>query len=151
MEKIEGMIEGVEVKEGVKQDGSAWKRMAYTIGGKKYSTFLASLQNCKAGDFVVMTYKTDGKYNTVETIQVAEKQETKVQPEVRVEKVGENNNFVDTQRLIVRQNALQNANNFMANATKLVELGIIPKEKAPKGNQLEVLGYAKIFEDWVFR
>jgi len=155
MEKIEGIIEGVDVKEGVKQDGRAWKRMAYTVGGKKYSTFLDKLQQRRAGDFVVMEYSksADGKYNTVETIQVTEKKQQvqEVQPEIKTEKVGENNNIVDKDRIIVRQNSLTQANSFANNVLKQVELGIISKEIAPKITLIKVLDWAKEFENHVFR
>ena len=149
------MIEGVDVKEGVKQDGSTWKRMAYTVGGKKYSTFLDKLQQRRAGDFVVMEYSksADGKYNTVETIQVTEKKQQvqEVQPEIKTEKVGENNNIVDKDRIIVRQNSLTQANSFANNVLKQVELGIISKETAPKITLIKVLDWAKEFENHVFR
>lgn len=152
MEKIEGFIEVAEVKEGVKQNGEAWKRMAYTIQSHKYSTFDANKQNCKAGDFITLTYKKspDGKFNTIETIEKSEDR----QPEIKTEKVSMEENqpphYVNKDKVIVRQNSLTQANSFASNILKQIELGIIPKEDA-KINLLKILEWAKEFENHVFR
>ena len=51
---------------------------------------------------------------------------------------------------IVRQNSLTQANSFVGNLLKQVELGIIEKDTVQKLEPLTIINYAKIFEDYVF-
>ena len=62
-----GIIEAKEEKSGGQEDPrGAWKRIAFTIGGKKYSTFDTALKEFNAGDCVNFEFKTsEGGYNNI--------------------------------------------------------------------------------------
>lgn len=59
---IKGQIESVEIKTGKSPKGS-WKRWAYKIGDKSYSTFDAKIgDKFKVGDNVSIDGEQDGQY-----------------------------------------------------------------------------------------
>lgn len=60
---ISGLITGLTQTEGVKQDGSKFKKYSVSIGGKKYSTFSATIAKTaseakKSGQTVDIVFKT---------------------------------------------------------------------------------------------
>lgn len=129
-------------------DNGPWELMTFDIDRNLYSTFNKDFMDFKMGDDVEIEYEKKGKYNTIKTMKLAGKGGDLEQFK---QDAGPQVPLVDTQRLIVRQSALNQANVYFANILKLVELGILPKESAPKGNQVDVLAWAKEFESWVFR
>ena len=73
METIKGKIQKKEDSEGVKKDGSSWRRAAFTINDKKYSTFDDNIiKSFKVGDYIVMTGQQEGKYWNMKTMGINE-------------------------------------------------------------------------------
>ena len=122
---------------------------------KKIKKLEAKMAKLKLGKKGLEIETPQGEQQEAPTQQpIPQQQESmvqEVQPEIKTEKVGENNNIVDKDRIIVRQNSLTQANSFANNVLKQVELGIISKEIAPKITLIKVLDWAKEFENHVFR
>lgn len=144
---IKGVLKEVDIKEGAK-DGKAWKRatLKIDVDGDQIimGTFNAediALANKLKLNNVEAVFVTNGQYQNlvkgglkesdeipVETI---EEQSTKT-PE-SVKRVGDYQ-ATDRKRqeMIVRQNSYTQANAYMSNLLKAVELGIIGKEEFGK-------------------
>ena len=72
MLKLSGNVEKKVVQMGDK-DGKSWKRIAYTVGGKTFSTFdVASEGIANEGELVEVTYEVNGKYNNLKEIKKLE-------------------------------------------------------------------------------
>lgn len=84
MDTIQGFIEKVETKQGVKKDGTNWTQYKYTIEGQVFSGF-KDLE-LKEGDKVQMTYEANGKYLNYKSIVMMEPRDAKVTTETLQEK-----------------------------------------------------------------
>lgn len=150
MENISGIIEKKDRKTGHGDKGD-WVRIAYTIGGKHYSTFNQDYDVFKEGEKVDIEFEKNGVYNNIKTmillgemIKIGEKPTGKLsdfKQSAEVEK-----EYVDTQRLIIRQNSVSQANEFIKTCYDkfLTEL---TKQEATK----ELLKLAEQIEEWIMR
>jgi hypothetical protein len=177
---IKGILRKVEVKSGEKADGKAWQRASISIenGENKYtvSTFdekdiAAALKAQNKEVKAVYTLSDgDGKYKNLvkEGITIEGMGEEPLGPEAE-ESIGEEPKSTKTpesmarvssfqanddlkQRLIVRQNSWTQANAYMANCLKAIELGVIEKGEFDK-DDFTVEAVAEIaaqIEDKVF-
>jgi hypothetical protein len=67
---VEGIVESVSVKEGSNAKGP-WKKYGIKIAGEWYGTFSETIGSIATeGAEVTGTYKKDGKYNTLETLEL---------------------------------------------------------------------------------
>jgi len=73
--KIKGRIESVEQKSGESASGQIWKRAAFKIDNKTYSTFDEEIiKSYQSGDYVELEYtkSADGKYSNIAEIKKIE-------------------------------------------------------------------------------
>lgn len=152
MEKVEGVIEDATM--GATSTGQ--NRYAFTIAGKKYSTFDDKLGNefmQKKGKIVTLEYTdtTKGEYTYHNITNMVDSfPGSKIGDNFEPEKVAKSVDSWDRKQiLIVRQNSLTNANLLIKNG---IELGTITKENI---KELGILGFIKStaqeLESWVMR
>lgn len=141
---MQGKIQNKTEKTGSK-DGKSWSLVIYTIDGKTVSTFNGDFKGFNQGDLVEYESVKDGKYETIKTMKLVGA------GDLSQFKHEDEKPFVDTQRLIVRQNALTQANAFTANVLKQIELGIMLKEDMEEMTLVGLTEKAKVFEDWIMR
>ena len=117
--------------------------VAYNINGELYSTFNEAFQGFKMGDEVEIDYEKDkktGKYNNITTMNLIGKKELAQFKNSS----GEEEPILDTQRIIVRQNALTNANELLKTC--------YDRYMEKMSNPVKVLtDIAKELEEWVLR
>jgi hypothetical protein len=103
--KITGSVEEKVVQRGDK-DGKAWTRIAFTVGGKTFSTFdIASEGIANKGDLVEVEYEVNGKYNNLKGIKKLEEKIGQVQQGFKAK--GDYNEKLN--KRISRMNALKGA------------------------------------------
>lgn len=68
--KIKGKIENKESKEGSTK-GKDWKRIVFTVNGKKYSSFDTRFEGFKIGQLVELEVESNGKYNNIKSMEEA--------------------------------------------------------------------------------
>lgn len=105
METKNGTIEKISIDEGIDKNGKPYKRWVFTVDGKKYSTFDKKIgeNGFKAGDNIEMIGYQDGQYWNMTTM----KKSLDLPPVTnQADKLPNGSN---TQRQIVRQNALRHA------------------------------------------
>ena len=133
------------VKEGQRPDGAKWRLVIYDIDRVNYSTFNEDFQTLKMGDDIEIDYvkSEDGKYNDIKTVkrnfEVKDKELEGFKPAVEHMK-----ELVDVQRIIVRQNALTQANYLIRSCYDK----LMVDQQDPAGVLKDI---ARILEDWVFR
>lgn len=69
--KIMDLIEDKTSKEGT-SNGKYWKRFAFKIGDKTFSSFDAEFDKFKTGDYVEVEYEINGNFNNITTMKLAE-------------------------------------------------------------------------------
>jgi len=109
--KESGKITKKEVHTGEGKNGP-WVRIAYTVNGRIYSTFNEDFSGFKEGDMIELEFEKDptGKYNNAKTIVPFDGKANLSSFKNNEAPIGE---IVDTQRLIIRQNSITNANYIM--------------------------------------
>lgn len=142
---MKGTIQNRIEKTGTGKNNQPWSLVIYTIDKKSVSTFNADFKNFKTGDLVEYESETDGKYETIKTIKLVGEGDLSQFKHEHEEPI------VDTQRLIVRQNSLTNANAFVANVLKQMEIGAVAKDNLRPLTQISLTEMAKTFEDWSMR
>jgi len=133
---ITGKIEKKEFSEGMSDKG-AWKRCAFTINGKKYSTFDEQIMNTfNAGQVVTITGTQDGQYFNMKTMVLANDDDNTRRPSAKPVV------SADTSNKITRMACLKAAVEFFKGSTD--------EEKNCIGTEV-ILACAEQFETWVNR
>jgi hypothetical protein len=81
---IEGVIEDVSLKSGEK-NGKHWKKYGVKIEGEWYGTFdtdIGAYAEEAKGKYVECVYKVDGKFKTIDTLCMLDKQQAPAQDEL---------------------------------------------------------------------
>jgi len=78
-EKIIGVIEEITIKPG-NTNGKDWKRYAFRISGKTYSSFDEKVEGFKIGDSVEVEYLTKDNYHNITSMKLSDGQVPVVQP-----------------------------------------------------------------------
>jgi len=137
---IQGKITKKEVKEGDGDKGH-WIMFLYTVNGVMYGTFNEDYSGYVEGTEVDIIFEQKGKYNNIKTMCL--KGENKLSSFKQSE--GNTDEIVDRQKLIVRQNALTNANYLMRTCYEKL---VISGEEKPEDIVKRI---ATELEAWVFR
>lgn len=154
-ELIKGVIESIEQKAGESASGQAWKRAAFTISGKKYSTFDEEIiKEFESGDNVEIEFKKseDGKYSNIVSAKKSEPVKKTIADFKTADKVDSVPQSVweSKDRKIIRQSCLKAA---IESLGVLAQIDLDKAKKVLGDNQLidVIMDISSTFEDFVHR
>lgn len=128
------------------KEGNGWKLIIYDINRELFSTFNEAFFGFKMGDEVEIEYEKGktGKYNNIKTMHLVNN--TGLSQFKQNEDKTENVELIDVQRIIVRQNALSNANELLKTCyDKYIDV----LDRSKPTDVLKKI--AEELEEWVFR